>query len=200
MATPLLDLAARRGVAFPLRTERLTLTPFTAVDAPAVWDFCRLEEVRTWTSGRAGSAAELREEYLATGDRLTVRDGAGDVVGVGKLAVQDAWSQGGPHPDARDAQAELGWTVAPEHAGRGYATEIGRALLDLAFRGLGVRRVEAGAFADNAPSLRVMAKIGLRHEGTFLGESLHLTRGWIDGVTFALLASEYEGGAAASRA
>ena len=191
MATPLLDLAARRGVAFPLRTERLTLTPFTAADAPAVWDFCRLEEVWTWTSGRAGSAAELREQYLAAGDRLTVRDGAGDVVGVGKLAVQDAWSQGGPREEARDAQAEIGWTISPAHAGQGHATELARALLDLAFTGLGLRRVEAEAFADNAPSLRVMEKAGLRHEGTFREESLHLTRGWIDGVTYAMLASEY---------
>ncbi|MGW5853251.1 MULTISPECIES: GNAT family N-acetyltransferase [Micrococcus] len=66
-----------------------------------------------------------------------------------------------------------------------------RALLDLAFTGLGVRRVEAEAFADKAPSLRVMAKVGLRHEGTLKEEPLHLTRGWIDGVTYAMLASEY---------
>lgn len=195
----MLELAARRGVDFPLRTERLTLTPFTPDDGPAAWAVMRREEVWTWTAGRHHGVEELTEAWLAAGDLLVARAGE-EVVGNAKLTVQDAWSQGGPHPDARDAQAELGWTVAPEHAGRGYATEIGRALLDLAFSGLGVRRVEAGAFADNAPSLRVMAKIGLRHEGTFLGESLHLTRGWIDGVTFALLASEYEGGAAASRA
>ncbi|MDO4239574.1 GNAT family N-acetyltransferase [Micrococcus sp.] len=191
MATPLLDLAARRGVAFPLRTERLTLTPFAADDAAAVFAFCRLEEVWTWTSGRAGSADELREQYLTAGDRLTVRDAAGDVVGVGKLAAQDAWSQGGPREEARNAQAEIGWTIDPAHAGRGYATELAGALLGLAFAGLGVRRVEAHAFADNAPSLRVMEKAGLRHEGTFRGESLHLTRGWIDGITYAMLASEF---------
>ncbi|MBM4514952.1 hypothetical protein GS438_21805, partial [Rhodococcus hoagii] len=54
MPTPFADLAARRGVVFPLRTERLTLTPFAADDAPAVFDFCCLQEVWTWTSGRLG--------------------------------------------------------------------------------------------------------------------------------------------------
>lgn len=192
MPTPFAVLAARRGVVFPLHTDRLTLTPFAADDADAVFDFCRLEEVWTWTSGRAGSAAELREAYLAAGDRLTVRAcGDGEVVGVGKLAVLDAWSQGGPRAEARDAQCEIGWTIAPAHAGRGCATELAHALLDLAFTGLGVRRVVAEAFADNAPSLRVMEKVGLRHEGTFTGESLHLTRGWVDGVTYAMLASEF---------
>jgi len=32
---------------------------------------------------------------------------------------------------------------------------------------------------------------GLCHDGTFKEESLHLTRGWVDGVTYAMLASEY---------
>ena len=49
--------------------------------------------------------------------------------------------------------------------------------------------MEAHAFADNAPILRVMEKVGLRHEGTFKEESLHRTRGWVDGVTYAMLAS-----------
>ena len=51
--------------------------------------------------------------------------------------------------------------------------------------------MEAHAFADNAPILRVMEKVGLRHEGTFKEESLHRTRGWVDGVTDAMLASEH---------
>ncbi|VOG53540.1 putative acetyltransferase [Streptococcus pneumoniae] len=77
---------------------------------------------------------------------------AGDViVGVGKVAVQDAWSQDGPQEEARDAQAELGWTIDPRQAGQGYGTELARALLGFAFDDLGVRRVEAHAFADNAP-------------------------------------------------
>lgn len=190
MATPLFELAARRGVVFPVRTERLTLTPFTGEDAAAVWEYARLEEVWTWTSGIQADVDELREAYLAAEDRLVVRAGV-QVVGHGKLTVQDAWSQGGGAAAAQDAQAEIGWTIDPAHAGRGYATELARGLLDMAFTGLGVRRVEAHAFGDNAASLRVMDKAGLRHEGTFKEESLHRTRGWIDGVTYALLASEH---------
>ena len=36
------------------------------------------------------------------GDRFTVRAG-GVVVGIGKVAVQDAWSRGGPRQEARNA-------------------------------------------------------------------------------------------------
>lgn len=155
-----------------------------------MWSFCRLEQVWSWTSGRPESENALRESYLGAGDRLTVRAG-NVIVGVGKVAVQDAWSQDGPQEEARDAQAELGWTIDPRQAGQGYGTELARALLGFAFDDLGVRRVEAHAFADNAPSLRIMEKVGMRHEGTFKEESLHLTRGWVDGATYAMLASEF---------
>ena len=63
------------------------------------------------------------------------------IVGVGKLSVWDARSQGGPREEARDAQAKNGWTIDPAYAGRGYATELARALLEIAFTGLGVRSV-----------------------------------------------------------
>lgn len=55
--------------------------------------------------------------------------------------------------------------------------------------------MEAHAFADNAPILRVMEKVGLRHEGIFKEESLHRTRGWVDGVTYAMLARSIGPGA-----
>ena len=98
----------------------------------------------------------------------------------------------GGEPSDPDRLAD--YLAASDVLGTGWYAAVAaqaRALLDLAFTGLGVRRVEAHAFADNAPSLRVMAKVGLRHEGMFKEEPLHLTRGWIDGVTYAMLASEY---------
>ena len=44
----------------------------------------------------------LRGSYLAAGDRFTVRVG-GVVVGIGKVAVQDAWSRDGPRQEGRNA-------------------------------------------------------------------------------------------------
>lgn len=190
MPTPLLDLAAARGVAFPVTREGLDFAPFTADDAPAVWAFAGLEEVWTWTGSIPADEADLCRAYLAAGDRLVVRD-RGVLVGLAKLAVQDGWSHPGREAEARDTQAEIGWTVDPAHAGRGHATRIARALLRLGFEDLGLRRVEAEAFADNGASRRVMEKAGLRHEGTFVAESLHRTRGWIDGCSYALLAHEW---------
>src|SRR5699024_8443975 len=109
----------------------------------------------------------------------------------GKVVRQDAWSQSDMRDRAAGQQAEVGWVLDPAAQGRGLGTELAAALLDLAFDGLGVRRVEAACFAANLASRRVMEKIGLRLEGVFRGESLHRSGRWLDGASYALLASEH---------
>ncbi len=68
---------------------------------------------------------------------------------------------------ARDeaGEMELGYWIAREHWGRGYATEASRAVLGLA-RALGHRRVVAGHFVDNPASGRVLVKCGFRPAGS----------------------------------
>lgn len=56
------------------------------------------------------------------------------------------------------------WLGRPWH-GRGYATEAASALLVHVFGALGANVVEAGVFADNPASLRVLQKLGFRETG-----------------------------------
>lgn len=58
-----------------------------------------------------------------------------------------------------EGEAELGYWIAREHWGQGYATEAARAVLRIA-RTLGHRRIMAGHFTDNPASGRVLAKLG----------------------------------------
>lgn len=60
---------------------------------------------------------------------------------------------------------ELGWTLAPEARGAGYATEAARFLLDYAFQQLDRPRVISLIHPDNAPSRRVADRLGQRVEG-----------------------------------
>ncbi|MGZ5868309.1 MAG: GNAT family N-acetyltransferase, partial [Croceibacterium sp.] len=59
---------------------------------------------------------------------------------------------------------ELGYWVARDHRGQGYATEAARGALDVA-RALGRRRVLAGHYVDNPASGRVLRKLGFRETG-----------------------------------
>lgn len=58
-----------------------------------------------------------------------------------------------------EGQPELGYWIARQHWGCGYATEAADAVLKIA-RALGHRRVVAGHFVDNPASGKVLRKIG----------------------------------------
>lgn len=66
--------------------------------------------------------------------------------------------------EAPDGGTELGYWIARTHWGRGYATEAGRAVLEIAST-LGIRHLVAGHFVDNPASGRVLAKLGFRATG-----------------------------------
>ena len=69
---------------------------------------------------------------------------------VGMVHDVDQWPDG----------VEIGYVIHPAYKGQGYATEALRAVIAALFD-RGYRVVKAGAFEDNAASLRVMAKCGM---------------------------------------
>lgn len=60
---------------------------------------------------------------------------------------------------------ELGYWIARPYWGLGFATEAGRAMIDIADHCLRVPRLTAGHFSDNAASGRVLAKLGFQPTG-----------------------------------
>jgi RimJ/RimL family protein N-acetyltransferase len=66
------------------------------------------------------------------------------------------------------AQVELGWMVAREHWGRGYATEAALALRDWGIAERGLTRIVSLIRPGNERSVRVAEKIGERYEGDVL--------------------------------
>ena len=78
----------------------------------------------------------------------------GDLVGRGGLSWQHVFG-------AR--RLELGWAVREHLWGRGYATEIGRAGLSLAFGPLDAASVVAFTEPHNERSRAVMRRLGFRY-------------------------------------
>lgn len=87
-------------------------------------------------------------------------------------------------------RAALGYAVGRAAWGRGYATEALRALLDLAFGALALHRLEADVDPRNAASIRVLERLGFRHEG-HQRERWHLQGEVQDAVLYGLLAREW---------
>ncbi|OYW44185.1 MAG: hypothetical protein B7Z08_10710 [Sphingomonadales bacterium 32-68-7] len=63
-----------------------------------------------------------------------------------------------------DEGIEFGYWIAPGRWGRGYATEAGRAALEVV-RATRVRRVLAGHYLDNPASGKVLRKLGFAETG-----------------------------------
>jgi RimJ/RimL family protein N-acetyltransferase len=89
-------------------------------------------------------------------------------------------------------QGELGFVLHPDHHGRGYAREASRAVLELAFEGLGVHRVEGRCDARNVASAALMQRLGMRREA-HLRENELFKGEWGDELVYAILAAEWRG-------
>lgn len=59
---------------------------------------------------------------------------------------------------------EIGWRIAYEHWGRGYAPEAAKAVIDYGFDTLKLPEIVAFAVVANAKSRRVMDKLGMTHD------------------------------------
>lgn len=89
--------------------------------------------------------------------------------------------------------ASIGYWVGQHAAGRGVIPTAVAMAADHCFFELGLHRVEVNIRPENAPSLRVVEKLGLRDEG--LRESyLHIQGRWCDHRTFAVTAPEVPDG------
>lgn len=178
--------------ALPLRTPRLLLRAFRPDDVDALLPLHGDPDVVRYVPygprDRAAVAAVLERKTAsrtlrAEGDLLEVAAvlaDSGVLVGDLLLALRSV----------EHGTLEVGYLFSPAHGGRGYATEAVRALLDLAFGEIGARRVLARVDTRNAPSRRLLQRLGLRQEA-HLVENEWFKGELSDEVDDAVLAREW---------
>jgi RimJ/RimL family protein N-acetyltransferase len=102
----------------------------------------------------------------------------------------------GARKESADAcEASLGYELAPDYWGQGYATEAARAVLDFGFTHLGLHRITADCVADNTASAHVLTKLGFQLEGRLREREFYKSRWW-DTLLFAILEPEWRARAA----
>ena len=143
------------------RTERLLLRPGWAEDAPAL-SAAIADEGIVRNLARAPWPYRI-EDAVAFLDREPAADNAALLVFARTGGVPRLVGATGFHP-ASNGQLELGYWIARPYWGLGYATEAGRAVLDIA-SAIGHRRMTAGHFTDNPASGKVLRKLGFRPTG-----------------------------------
>ncbi len=174
-----------------LRTERLLLRPVQETDVDRILEYRNLPAVPRWLLRTVVEPTAFRDAWRAAGDDPHDHSVAAvlDDVVIGTVSFDLVDGMGQPGMPER-TEADLGYIFDPAYAGRGYATEAVRAVLDHGFDELGVRRVTASCFADNAASAHILEKVGMRLEQRGIQDSWHAELGWVDGLTYAMLVSD----------
>jgi ribosomal-protein-alanine N-acetyltransferase len=149
-----------------LTTARLRLRPFGPADLDAAHAVYADPEVMRWVGhGAHRMPAETRSALRGYADALAKR-GYG-FVAVVERASGDLIGDAGLHPlGGRGPDIELGYTLARSAWGRGYGTEIARALAEHAFDALGAERVFAQVEPANRASRHVLEKLGMTERAT----------------------------------
>jgi ribosomal-protein-alanine N-acetyltransferase len=86
--------------------------------------------------------------------------------------------------------AYLGYYIGAPYAGRGYMTEALQLMLGIAFRRLGLHRVEANIQPGNRASIRLVKRAGFGREG-YSPRYLKIGGRWRDHERWALLADDW---------
>ncbi len=173
-----------------LDTERLVLRRLRASDLEPFLAYRNDPEVARYQAWEACDEREARgmiralerEEPATPGEwfqfAVELRE-TGELVGDLGFKVETA-----------GMQAEVGYTFARDHWGKGYAREAVSGLLDYAFRDLGLHRVYAFTDQENRSSVVLLERLGLRREGAFV-QNAWFKGGWASEYLYATLREEW---------
>ena len=147
------------------QTERLVIREMVAEDVPSLCEICAQESVRAGISDVGDDMQAEAEKHRAYIEQVYhfydygywgVYDRRTDAL-IGRCGIQDNVVDG-------KTETELGYLIAEEQRGRGYAKEAVRAVLVYAFRELDIPRVVAVIGKENTASLHVAESWGMLWE------------------------------------
>ena len=176
-----------------LQTQRLVVRRFVAADAAAFARYRSVQEVARYQGWTAPYPLEAAQAFLAwlsvhhpdePGEwfqlAIATRDDPDLIVGdCGFRARAD-----------EPGIADIGFTLAPEAQGRGYATEGVGAVVRYLFEARGKHKLCADCDTRNERSWRLLARLGFRREGE-LRESYRDGDGWASEYLYGVTADAW---------
>lgn len=174
-----------------LQTARLVLRPFALSDAPVVRELAGHRSIADTTLNIPHPYEEgMAEDWIAThADQYEQGNGVQFAI---TLREEETFiGAAGLNCNERFNRAELGYWIGRPRWNRGYCTEAARAVLDHAFRVMGLHRVVAHHLQRNPASGRVMEKLGMTREGVAREHIMKWDR-YEDVVMYGILRREWE--------
>jgi RimJ/RimL family protein N-acetyltransferase len=174
-----------------LTTERLAIRPLARGDVPEFTRYRNVPEVARYQDWTLPYTTDLAQAIVDDAEQVGAPTG-GRWLQLAVTAQRDGTLLGDVAVwlDEDELLATIGYTLAPEHWGNGYAAEAVGAVVDWLFSTRTVHRVTATIDPRNLQSARVLERNGFRYIGT--ARSAALVRGeWSDDARFEILADEW---------
>ncbi|MEL6706387.1 MAG: GNAT family N-acetyltransferase [Myxococcota bacterium] len=174
-----------------LQTQRLTLRPIQPRDAGAIFEIYSSPAVCEFFDLRPFEEASQAERHVARWIRLADEGRqfrhaiihAAHVIGTcGIYAVNTA-----------HGRASIGCDLLPAYWDRGLMSEALREYLPFVFREHGLSRLQGLAMPNNGASVRLLEKLGFRHEGVLRNYERWDGKGHVDLAMYALLSEDGAG-------
>ncbi|WP_282697462.1 GNAT family N-acetyltransferase [Streptomyces sp. CC208A] len=147
-----------------LTTERLRLRAFVPEDEDIVYAHCQDPAIRRWTTMPDPYPREAAALFVNQLVPQGWRDDSDYAFAVEPLDGGPLFAATGLH-NRGPGVWEVGFWLAPEKRGRGYMTEVVRAVAHWAFTGLGCVRLTWRAEIGNTGSRAVAERVGFTVEG-----------------------------------
>jgi len=177
-------------------TERLTLRFTDPADAEAMLAYKSRADVVRYVPYPPLTIDQIAER-LAEGGRWSRRtlSAEGDAITIAVVETSTSQLVGDVAliwaSDVHRA-IEIGYILAPEFMGRGYATEATAALLTIAFDEFNAHRVIATVDVRNSQSFPVLERLRMRCEARHVSD--HWIKGeWVSTLVYAITEDEWRG-------
>lgn len=180
-----------------LRTERLSLGLVEPAESGRIAELAGDRAIARNTESIPHPYPEGEAERVVGRIRQEVAAGTAAVFAVRLLESgdEDGGLIGmiGLHPEPEHERAGLGYWIGRPFWDRGFATEAGREVIRWGFEERELRRIYAESFSRNAPSRRVLQKLGMQREG-LLRSHVRKWEEFVDVEVYGLLRPEWEDG------
>jgi len=171
-----------------IKGDRITLRSLKLSDAEDVVEYCNHKAIFRYTQNIPYPYKRKHAIEFITNSQKNLRKKIGYELGIeldGKIIGGMSLLRVDP------IKAEIGYVLGKKYWGKGYAIEAGKLIIDYGFKKLKLKRIWARVAHPNKASLKLLKKLGFKHEGV-LRKNMFKNNRYYDEVRFGLLKEEYK--------
>lgn len=147
-------------------TEHLTVRCFSPEDAKSLYEYHLDEKVKHWMPNESYADIAEAEDAIVFFSDCVKKEELPYVLAVeSKLTGELIGDTGVNEVDGAPGEVEIGFVISDDYSGRGYATELVKAMMAYVFEKFDIKVLYGRVMHGNGASIRVLEKNGFSFAG-----------------------------------